>query len=307
MSLKYAFFPGCIIPTKYPHFESATRAVASALGIELVDLSFGCCPPVSNMKLVHYDSWLALAARNLSLAEEAGLNILTTCTGCVSTLKEANYIMKEKSNRRRKVNRILSRVGRQYTGAIQVKHLLDVLHDDVGVESIDEKRLFDLNLRVACHYGCHLFRPSYVMYPESLSPSHSYVPTAMDNLVEAAGGTAVNMMRRFLCCGYPLAASVDEESSYEILREKLQYIRKARADLILVACASCFEQFELGQVMIKKTHKEEYQLPTLYLSQLIGLILGIDPKVLGLREHIFKVKKLLDRMTERRSKAQVSV
>lgn len=299
MPLRYAFFPGCVIPGKYPHFESTTRAVAEALDFELVDLPFSCCPPTSNMKLVHYDSWLALAVRNLCVAEEQGLNILTTCTGCVSTLKEANHIMRKKPNRRRKVNRILEKVNKHYDGTIEVKHLLDALYDDVGLDAIQEKCMYNLNMNVACHYGCHLFRPSYIMYPEFLSPSHSYVPTSIEEIVEALGGTPVKFMRRFLCCGFPLGANLDEDPSYKILQEKLHYIKASRADLIAVACASCFEQFELGQVMIKKKYKEKYGLPTLYIDQLIGLAMGLDHKVLGLNEHIYKIKKLLALMEER--------
>jgi len=307
MSLKYAFFPGCVIPAKYPHFERATRAVAEGLGIELVDLPFSCCPPTSNMKLVHYDSWLALAVRNLCIAEEQGLNILTTCTGCVSTLKEANHIMQEKPNRRRKVNRILKKVGKQYEGTIEIKHLLDALYDDVGLDAIAEKCVYNLNMKIACHYGCHLFRPSYILYPEFLSPAHSYVPTSMEEIIEVLGGEPVDFMRRFLCCGYPLGANVDEDGSYEILREKLHYINASSAELISVACASCFEQFELGQVMIKKKHKETYGFPTLYISQLMGLAMGLEPKELGLKEHIHKVKKLLPRLEERRGEKRASI
>ena len=94
---------------------------------------------------------------------------------------------------------------------------------------------------------------------------------------------------------------------FEILREKLSYIKAANADIIAVACASCFEQFELGQVMIKKKHKEKYGLPTLYIAQLIGLAMGMDPEILGLHEHIYKMKKLLPLMEERLPPAQVSV
>lgn len=306
MSLRYALFPGCVISAKYPYFESATREVAKALNMELIDLPFSCCPPTSNMKLVHYDSWLVLAVRNLCIAEEKDLNILTLCTGCVSTLKEANYIMREKPNRRRNVNRILKNVGKQYEGTIEVKHLLDVLYDDVGLEIIQEKSLYNLNMKVAAHYGCHFFRPSYIMYPQFLSPSRSYVPTSIDEITEFLGGTPVDYMRRFLCCGYPLGANVNEDASFEILREKLHYIKAAQADLVVVACASCFEQFELGQVMIKKKYKEKYGLPTLYISQLIGLAMGIDHERLGLHEHIHKMKKLLPLMEERFPKIQVS-
>jgi heterodisulfide reductase subunit B len=137
------------------------------------------------------------------------------------------------------------------------------------------------------------------MYPKFLSPTHSYVPTSIEEITETLGGNPVKFMRRFLCCGYPLGANVDEDASYDILREKLHYIKAADADMIVVACASCFEQFELGQIMIKKKYKEKYKLPTLYISQLIGLAMGIDHETLGLKEHIHKMKNLLPHLIER--------
>ena len=137
--MKYAFFLGCVIPVKYPGFEKATREVMKALDIELVDLPFSCCPAPTNMKLAHYDTWLALAARNLCLAEEAGLSILAMCNGCINTLKEVNLILKEDLQRRNQVNQALEGSGHVFKGTIEVKHLLDVLYKEVGLERIAEK------------------------------------------------------------------------------------------------------------------------------------------------------------------------
>ena len=106
-TMKYALFLGCAIPIKYPGFEAATRRVCERLGIKLVDMPFACCPPPTSLKMVHHDSWLALAALNLCRAEEAGLDLLTLCSGCVNTLKEANHTLKKSDSKRRKINRIL--------------------------------------------------------------------------------------------------------------------------------------------------------------------------------------------------------
>ena len=134
--MKYALYLGCAIPIKYPGFEAATRLVCERLGIELVELPFSCCPPSTSLKMVHYDSWLALAARNLCVAEQAGVNIMTLCSGCVNTLKEVNTLLKQSESRRRKVNRILDEHNYTFNGTIEVTHVLDVLYQDTIVERL---------------------------------------------------------------------------------------------------------------------------------------------------------------------------
>ncbi len=141
--MKYALFLGCAIPIKYPGFEAATRLVCERLDIELLDLPFSCCPPPTSLKLVHYDSWLALAARNLCLAEEAKVDLLTLCSGCVNTLKEANLVLKRSDSRRRKVNKILEEHNHQFKGSIEVTHILDVLYRDTVAGKIFKEKVLE--------------------------------------------------------------------------------------------------------------------------------------------------------------------
>ena len=290
---RYALFSGCTIPTKYPGFEAATRGVCRSLGIELQDLPFGCCPPASSMKQVHFDTWLALAARNLCLAEERGLDIVTICAGCVNTLKEANHILRNQPQRRRHVNRILNGAGRKYEGTVEVWHLLDVLHTDDMVKRLRERIKREVPLRVGCHYGCHFFRPPKMMYPDDLSPAESYVPVAMDHVLSHIGVEPVEYSRKFLCCGYPLGANVDVDASYEITREKLGYMAERDIQVIAVGCPSCFEQFDMGQVHLRRAHQVKYNLPTLFFTQLLGLALDLPEDQLGLDIQRIKPKKLL--------------
>ncbi|MEW6348744.1 MAG: CoB--CoM heterodisulfide reductase iron-sulfur subunit B family protein [Thermodesulfobacteriota bacterium] len=291
--MRYALFLGCAIPIKYPGFEAATRLVCERLGIELVELPFSCCPPSTGLKMVHYDSWLALAARNLCLAEAEGLDILTLCSGCVNTLKEANEILKRKDSQRRKVNRILEDHGRRFKGTIEVTHILDVLYQDAIVDRLLKKAVRDISLSVGCHYGCHYFRPPKFMYPGELSEAESYVPVKMDHLLSLIGVEPTEYSRKFLCCGSPLGANTDPEFGYAIVREKLSYVRERNIQALAVICPTCFEQFDLGQVMLARKHKEDYKIPTFYLTQLIGLALGLGYQEVGLDVHRIKPKKLL--------------
>lgn len=292
--MKYALYLGCAIPIKYPGFEAATRLVCERLGVELVDLPFSCCPPPTSMKLVHYDSWLALAARNLCLAEEVGLDLLTLCSGCVNTLKEASKILNESESKRRKVNRILEDHNHSYKGTVEVTHILDVLYQDTLVERMMKKQVRKIPLRVGCHYGCHYFRPPKVMYPGELSDAESYVPVKMDHLLSIIGVEPMEYSRKFLCCGSPLGANIDQEAGYAITRQKLTYMHERKIQALSVICPSCFEQFDMGQIVLARKTKDRNKIPTFYLTQLIGLALGMSPKELGLDVHRVKSKKLLE-------------
>jgi heterodisulfide reductase subunit B len=291
--MRYAFFLGCVMPVKYPGFESATRVVAEALGIELVDLPFSCCSAPTLLKLVQYESWLALAARNLALAEQEGLSILTVCNGCTNTLKEARQVLRNDPAQRKKVNEILKPWGRKITGEVEVKHILDVLCDDVGLEAIRERTEKTLPFRIGCHYGCHFFRPPRIMYPDRLSPSKHFLPTQMDDVLGAAGLTTVQYNRRLLCCGSGLGTKVDLDAANQITREKLSHMADKDVQAICVGCPSCFEQFDRGQVMLNRNEELNYAMPVLYISQLLGLAFGVPEEKLGFDQHRTKVTPLL--------------
>lgn len=292
--MRYALFSGCLIPAKYPGFESATRAVAHALDIELVDLEFSCCPAPTLIKLVHYDSWLALAARNLCLAEQAGLEILSLCNGCTNTLKEANQALRNDARLRKMVNKVLEPWGKEFKGETEVKPLLDVLCEDVGLEAVRQRAVKRLSFRIGCHYGCHFFRPPRVMYPDRLSPALSLVPTQMDELLAATGIQTVQYMRRLLCCGSALGTKVDMGAANEITREKLIHMADEELQAISVGCPSCFEQFDRGQVLLNRKYGHNFEMPVFYISQLLGLAFDIDREKLGFDQHRIKVTSLLD-------------
>jgi heterodisulfide reductase subunit B2 len=295
--MKYAFFLGCVIPVRYPGFEKATREVMKALDVELVDLPFSCCPAPTNLKLVHYDSWLALAARNLCLAEEAGLSILAMCNGCVNTLKEANLLLKEDARRRNKVNKALEGTGHVFKGEIQVIHLLDLLFKDIGLEKIGERVRLPLEgIRIGCHYGCHLYRPPRIMYPDDLSEAASYVPVSMDQILATLGAQPTPYSRKFLCCGSALGTNIDPQAANEITREKLQHMKKRKIEAVAVACPSCFSQFDRGQMMLERRHHDGFRLPTFYISQLLGLAFDLDRSCLGLEDHRISLNPILERI-----------
>ncbi|MFH1335394.1 MAG: heterodisulfide reductase-related iron-sulfur binding cluster, partial [Candidatus Zixiibacteriota bacterium] len=132
--MKYAPFFGCMITVKYPQMEAAVRKTTKNLGMELVDLDgYSCCPDPIYFKSTDKLTWLTIAARNICIAEEAGLDLVTMCSGCTATLSEANFHLSAEPELKEKVNQRLKRIGREYKGTVSVRHIVTVLRDDLGI------------------------------------------------------------------------------------------------------------------------------------------------------------------------------
>ena len=135
---RFAFFPGCMIPVRYPAMEFAVRYTMPKLGIEIVDMpGASCCPDPIYFKAKDKLSWLTVAARNLVIAENMGLDIFTICSGCTATLQEASNLLKDEKYRKT-VNARLAKIGMEYKGTVKVRHVVSMLRDEVGVEKIRE-------------------------------------------------------------------------------------------------------------------------------------------------------------------------
>jgi heterodisulfide reductase subunit B len=268
---KYAFFPGCLIPTRYPHLEYVARLILPQLKIELVDIDeFTCCADPIQFKGTDRLTWLAIAARNICLAEETGLNILTLCNGCVNTLTTANHMLKSESELRDKVNRILVNTGHQFKGEVEVKHFLQAVVDDIGIGGIGNYVKTPLNsLNVATHTGCHLLSPEDVLnFDDPIDPK------VLDSLVAALGAEPVDYDLKSLCCGVGFSLSGKLDASSRLLKDKLENMKEYEADCIVVGCPFCYQQFDLGQIAASRKYKFDFKLPVLYYLQILGLAMG---------------------------------
>lgn len=287
---RFAPFFGCMITTKYPQFEAAVRKTMPNLGVELVDLDgFSCCPDPIYFKAYDKEPWIALAARNICVAEEAGLDLITCCSGCTGTLKEANHLLKHDEKVRDRVNKRLKKVGKEFKGTVDVRHIVTVLRDEVGYDKVASTVTRPLSdLRVAIHYGCHLLKPSNIM--EVDDPDR---PTILENLMNAIGAYPVEHEEKVLCCGKAcMNASMPEHMTADILRS----IAKLEVDCMGLICPTCFDEYDVGQLLLSRKLKEKFDLPVIYYFQLLGLAQGMDPKEMGLNRHKVKAGPVLEKI-----------
>jgi heterodisulfide reductase subunit B len=287
--LKFALFLGCVIPNRYPFIERATKAVCEKFKIELVDMKgASCCPAPGVFRGFDIDTWLVIGARNIVIAEELGLDITLMCNGCYGSLLEVNHTLKHDKEKRRMVNEHLAKIGKEYKGSIEIRHILDIFYNDIGPEKIKNRtkygRKTPLNLNLALHYGCHLTKP------KEIRPWGSDVenPTFFDELMEISGCKSLNYLDKNMCCGAGGGVrGAFKELSLDFTREKLENISAANADVIITCCPFCHLQFDLGQVEVNNIFKDKisapFNIPVLYFTQLIGLAMGMTPEELGMK------------------------
>jgi heterodisulfide reductase subunit B len=288
--MKVAPFLGCMIPIKYPQMEAAFRRTMPNLGVELVDLEgFTCCPDPIYFKAKDTFSWLTIAARNLCIAEEAGVDVVTLCSGCTATLKEARFLLAEDEELRSRVNERLARIGKEYKGKVRVEHAVVVIRDDLGIERVRESVVTPLEgIKVAIHYGCHLLKPSQIMHVDDAD-----YPSILEDLIRAIGASPIGHEEKLLCCG---KGCLDEDMPVEMVYSIFSSIRDSSADCMGLICPTCFSSFDLGQIVVGRKKGTEFNIPVIYYFQLLGLAQGLSPEELGLDLHKVKADEIVARL-----------
>lgn len=284
--MKYAYFLGCTVPYRESNFDLSTRKVMERVGVELVDLlNVGCCgfpfESVDELK------WLALSARIISYGEEKGLDILCLCPGCSSSLIKTNNILRTDEGRKREVNEVLSSIGRKYEGTIQVRHLVQALFEDVGLDAIEALVAQPLNLKVAAHYGCHLLRPSTEIRFE-----YAQTPESLDLLIEATGVESIDYYEKEQCCGGFLEG-ISQEVAYSLCSQKVINAYYAGAQALVTVCPFCHVMLDFNQKAVEGLWGRPFNLPVLHYPQLLGLAMGYGLEELGIKQNRVKMDPAL--------------
>lgn len=287
----YALFLGCTIPVRAQNYELATRKVAAALDIPLLDIeNFTCCGyPIDS---VNHETCHLMAARNLALAEQHQANLCTICTACTGILTETNRVLRDSAPLRDEINQKLRALALEYRGTIEVKHFVRVLIEDMGLNTLREKIARPLaGLRFAPHYGCHYLKPTAI-YNGFDSDEN---PQTLDQLISVTGAESISYEEKLSCCGGALLA-VDEGLALKISKKKLDNLLAKRVDAIVLICPFCSIMYESNQRKIESTFHTEYHLPVLYYPQILGLALGIDPKELGFNQNRVRPTAVLEKL-----------
>lgn len=295
--MKYAYFPGCSIHASAKEYAMAAEAVNKSLDIELVEIpNWNCCGAIDAVYAYSPLFSISLSARNLAIAENMKMDVVTLCSACFFTLSRAENMLRENLDMKGKVDKAINDAGLKYASGVKVRHYMDILANDVGFDNISKQVKLPLkSLKVAPYYGCLIVRPGGIQRFDD--PEH---PTSMDGVIKALGAESVYYPDKTRCCGASLVVT-DEEVMMEMTKRPLLTAKRAQADCIVTPCPMCHFNLDAKQRDIESRFDIDIGLPVLYIPQLIGLAFGLSPKELGLHRNIVSPNKILEKL---RTKSQ---
>lgn len=279
---RYLYFPGCSLKGTGKAYEESLLAVFRALGVGLTEIDdWNCCGATAYMSVEETKSY-ALAGRNLSIAEREDLDVIAPCSACYLVLNKAQKGLQEHADLRRSVSGALKEVGLEYKGTARVRHPLDVLINDIGLDAIKAKIRNPMKgHKFAPYYGCQIVRP-FATFDDQ------YNPVTMDKLLQAAGAELVEYPLKTRCCGGSLTGTVPEVGlrlAYILLKEA----KKRGAEAVVTVCPLC--QFNLDGYQDQIASKfEAVDMPVVYFTQILGLAMGLPAAELGLKRGIISTE-----------------
>ncbi|WP_434512778.1 CoB--CoM heterodisulfide reductase iron-sulfur subunit B family protein [Desulfitobacterium sp. AusDCA] len=277
--MRIGYFPGCSLHSTAKNYESSTQAVLKALDVQLDEIpDWSCCGSTPAHQTDHLLA-LSLSARNLALAEKAGMKeIMAPCAACFSHLRTAEVECAKNKKTHQEVQKAIEM---NFNNQVHVLNILDLLVNRIGIENIAKKVKKPLKgLKIAPYYGCVLTRPAKIaQFDDPVNPQ------SMDRLLEALGAEVVTWGAKTDCCG---AAHVltRQEVVLELTGRIVYQAKEAHADAISTACPMCMSNLDLRQSAIQKATGKESKVPVMYITELLGMALGIPNSVLGTRKHV---------------------
>jgi heterodisulfide reductase subunit B2 len=284
----YAYFPGCSLMATNRAYDVSTRSVAGALGVELVELEdWNCCGATAYLPIREKRAFV-LSARNLAIAEQSGRELATVCNACYVVLRKTNKYMAEDAHLRDEIRCALRAGGLDYSGAVRVRHFLDVVVNDLGEARVKSRVRRELaGWTVACYSGCQLSRPFD-------DRDHPEYPQLMERLAGWLGARVAPFPMAAKCCG-GMAMTTHPETGHVLTGKILKLARQRGADCVATACPLCQINLEAYQDQVGRAVDACCEIPVLYFTQLMGIAFGMTPAELALKDNLAPLEPLLEK------------
>ena len=277
--MKYSFYPGCSQESAEENFGKSSEAVCHELGIELVEIPEWTCCGASSAHFLNEELAHAMPGRNLAIAEKIGDDVVCVCSACYLRLRHTMLEVRHSPEFKDHLQKL---TGMPYEGKNEVKHLLDVLVNDLGLDAIEKKVKNPLKgLKLVSFYGCYLMRP-----PKIVAFDDPENPTIMDKLMHSLGANDLDWQGKIECCGASLPLTRGDIVE-DMVDKIIVSAKEVGADAIVVACPMC--NMNLDQ---KQTSEEK--LPILYFTELMALAMGIDDAGGWFEKHFVSPMNVLD-------------
>lgn len=280
MTRKYLFYPGCSLQKSARPYLDSTLAIQGTLDFKVEEVKDWNCCGATEYKSLHPLAAVALEGRNLALAEkqvDGSRTLVAPCSACYLNLAKAEHYMREDQGLAQKVNTALEAGGLHYNpGSVDVRHLLDVMVNDIGLDTIKSKVKKPLaGLRIAPYYGCMIVRPD----PDHRYDNHEY-PMSLDRLVKALGAEVIDFPMKAHCCSGHMT-QVSPKVAFELIRRLVHSATEYKADMMVTLCPMCQLNLDAYQVEMNKALHTNYAMPILFFTQMMGIAFGKDPAALG--------------------------
>ena len=293
--MKYAFYPGCVARGGAPELYDSAMAVMKKLDIEFEELTKAACTGAGVLQEKYLKMWDVLNVRTFAMAENMGLTILVLCSTCQGVMSQANYRVKKDPNYLKEINEILAEENLEYKGTTDIKHLLWVIIEDIGLEKLKStftKELTGMNM--APFYGCYMVRPS-----DALGFKENPIrETSVEELIEAVGGNVTDFSGKTACCGFPILF-INQANSMKMVANHTGTAKDKGADAMVTPCPLCHLNLDGYQAKARRqVRNDKADLPIIHVPQLIGLAMGMKEKELGLQKHIVSTKDIVKKVEQ---------
>lgn len=290
---EYLLYPGCSMEYSARAYYDSLKAIATPIGIDLKEIEdWNCCGATEYLGISRTPAY-ALIARNLAIAAQAAngtRELVAPCSACYLNLTKADHHMREQPSFGQKVNEALAAGNLSYDpGSIDIRHLLDVIINDVGLDAVEKCVVQPLSgLRIAPYMGCMVPRPDY----EHRWSDHDF-PVELDLLLKSLGAEVIDFPLKTECCGGHMT-QIGPETAFELIRRLIASADEHQADAVVTVCPMCQLNLDAYQGEMNQFFKTNYHMPILFFTQLMGLAFGIEPKELGFGLELVSARNVLE-------------